>query len=148
MMGKPELEKIRNRSKYPNPIWNSDYAEMAKKTCIRRLSKYLPLSAEKADAFHTANNLETKIEIEETQGNNEILIEAGVPVPEIPTVQQQTGIDSIVKDAKDLIQKISDEIIHKTFNATKTDVIGKMLNEKSATDILIALKTLGGNDVK
>ena len=63
-MSKFDVEKIRTNPKYPNPIWNDHYSEMAKKTAIRRLSKYLPLSTEKAEQFNTANLLDSRIEIE------------------------------------------------------------------------------------
>lgn len=48
VMTKAEVDKIRARSKSANDgPWVTDYEEMAKKTAIRRLMKYLPLSVEK-----------------------------------------------------------------------------------------------------
>lgn len=45
-----EVEGIRKRSKAGNNgPWKTDYAEMAKKTAVRRLSKMLPLSSEIMD---------------------------------------------------------------------------------------------------
>ena len=42
-----EVEAIRKRSKAGNSgPWQTDFAEMAKKTAVRRLSKMLPLSSE------------------------------------------------------------------------------------------------------
>jgi recombination protein RecT len=47
-----EIEAIRLRSKAVNDgPWNTDYAEMARKTVVRRLCKYLPLSPELAKAL-------------------------------------------------------------------------------------------------
>ncbi len=47
-----EVEAIRLRSKSPNEgPWATDYEEMAKKTAVRRLSKYLPLSPDAAAAI-------------------------------------------------------------------------------------------------
>lgn len=47
-----EVESIRNRSKAKDSgPWKTDYAEMARKTVIRRLAKYLPLSTELQKAF-------------------------------------------------------------------------------------------------
>ena len=80
-MSKHETEKIRTNPKYPNPIWNDHYSEMAKKTAIRRLAKYLPLSTEKAEQFNTANMIDARIEIDESQNNNQILIDAKIPLP-------------------------------------------------------------------
>lgn len=47
VMGKEDIDKIRKRSKAANNgPWVSDYEEMAKKTVIRRMWKYLPISIE------------------------------------------------------------------------------------------------------
>jgi len=46
-MYKNEIDKIRSRSKSTGQSpWDTDYEEMAKKTVIRRLFKYLPISIE------------------------------------------------------------------------------------------------------
>lgn len=46
-MYKNEIDKIRSRSKSKGQSpWDTDYEEMAKKTVIRRLFKYLPISIE------------------------------------------------------------------------------------------------------
>lgn len=46
-MSKHEIEKIRNKSKAKNNgPWVTNYEEMAKKTVIRRIFKYLPISIE------------------------------------------------------------------------------------------------------
>lgn len=51
VMTKDEIEGIRARSKSKDDgPWKTDYNEMAKKTVFRRLSKWLPLSAEFRDA--------------------------------------------------------------------------------------------------
>jgi len=47
VMTKAEIEAIRNRSRAgKSGPWVTDFAEMAKKTVVRRLSKMLPLSSE------------------------------------------------------------------------------------------------------
>lgn len=52
VMTKTEIEAIRKRSRSGNSgPWQTDYAEMAKKTAFRRLAKWLPLSAEFRDAM-------------------------------------------------------------------------------------------------
>lgn len=49
-----EVERIRDRSKAKEGgPWVTDFAEMARKTVIRRLAKYLPLSPELAKAIET-----------------------------------------------------------------------------------------------
>lgn len=54
VMSVNDIEEIRLRSKASkHGPWVTDYNEMAKKTVIRRLSKYLPLSTEFADSVGT-----------------------------------------------------------------------------------------------
>jgi recombination protein RecT len=51
VMSKSDIEKIRKMSKMPNSDpWKLHYGEMAKKTVIRRLFKYLPVSIEMQQA--------------------------------------------------------------------------------------------------
>lgn len=81
-----EVEKIKNRSPSGRSgPWVSDYAEMAKKTVVRRLCKMIPMSAErinralelsdKADAIHSAD----------------IDISAGMADEEAPSAQMTQG---------------------------------------------------------
>lgn len=52
VMTKPQVDAIRTRSRASGEgPWVSDYEEMARKTVVRRLCKYLPLSVELADAL-------------------------------------------------------------------------------------------------
>jgi recombination protein RecT len=54
-----DIEKIRARSKAGKAgPWVTDYAEMAKKTCFKRLSKWLPLSPEARDVIERDNEAE------------------------------------------------------------------------------------------
>lgn len=57
-----EIEAVRLRSKASNDgPWNTDYAEMAKKTVVRRLCKYLPLSPELVKALEHEAAIEQNI---------------------------------------------------------------------------------------
>jgi len=52
VMAKTEVDEIRNNAKSKNSTpWNKHYAEMAKKTVVRRLFKYLPSSTEMNQAI-------------------------------------------------------------------------------------------------
>ena len=52
VMTMAEIESIRKRSRAgQSGPWVSDYEEMARKTVVRRLAKYLPISIEMADAL-------------------------------------------------------------------------------------------------
>ena len=46
-----EVEKIRKMQRYPNPVWDDHYDEMARKTVVRRLFKYLPVSIDLREAM-------------------------------------------------------------------------------------------------
>lgn len=51
-----EVNAIRRRSRASNNgPWVTDFAEMAKKTAVRRLCKYLPLSPEERDAIEVSD---------------------------------------------------------------------------------------------
>jgi recombination protein RecT len=59
VMSKAEIDGIRARSKAKDSgPWVSDYGEMARKTVVRRLIKYLPLSVELARAIEIDNRVE------------------------------------------------------------------------------------------
>lgn len=88
-----EVEKIRNNSsgyksavtmakKYNKPLstpWNDHFDEMAKKTVIRRIAKYLPLSVQKAAALADSYDTGRHAHINSA---GDIVIE-GTPVAEI-----------------------------------------------------------------
>ncbi len=50
VMTRAQIDAIRDRGRR-NPVWMSDYSEMARKTVMRRLCKHIPLSPELADAL-------------------------------------------------------------------------------------------------
>jgi len=61
-----EIETIRHRSKAKNSgPWATDTSEMRRKTVVRRLLKYLPMSPELARALETEDNAEAGISEEE-----------------------------------------------------------------------------------
>ena len=59
VLTKAEVDKIRAASPSANASfspWKSHYSEMGKKTAIRRISKYLPLEIQRADAINAAHD--------------------------------------------------------------------------------------------
>ncbi len=59
VMSKKEVDSIRARSRAgKSGPWVSDYEEMARKTVVRRLCKYLPMSVDKAQKFSAALELD------------------------------------------------------------------------------------------
>lgn len=74
VMTKPEIDAIRKRSRAgTSGPWVTDYAEMCKKTCVRRLFKYLPVSAEIADAISKEDESQGTIESEVIENANSTL---------------------------------------------------------------------------
>jgi recombination protein RecT len=64
VMTKNEVDAIRKRSRAGGAgPWVSDYPEMARKTVVRRLFKYLPVSIELADAMDADQDRPTEIDI-------------------------------------------------------------------------------------
>jgi recombination protein RecT len=59
VMTKSEVEAIRNRSKVTSGPWATDYAEMAKKTVVRRALKLCPMSIEMGRAEKISMAAET-----------------------------------------------------------------------------------------
>src|SRR5690625_4868034 len=91
-MPKAEIEKRRNaspgaRSKY-SP-WNNYYEEMANKTVIRHMWKYLPISVEIKQAV--AYDEGTARSIKDITPNDDIFLEA--PTPEYVEMQQEENQD-------------------------------------------------------
>jgi recombination protein RecT len=69
-MTKAEIDAIRERSRAANNgPWVTDYAEMAKKTVVRRASKFWPMSIDMAKALE----IESRAEADEEQIDNNIV---------------------------------------------------------------------------
>lgn len=69
IMDMDQIETIRKRARFPNPVWETDFDEMCRKTAVRRLYKYLPTSVEMRDTM----NLEEISDNGEPQGNRAII---------------------------------------------------------------------------
>lgn len=97
VMSRAEVEKVRNQSKAgTSGPWVSHYDEMAKKSAIRRLFKYLPVSIEAARAVEVdeksdrgeATFLDDVIEGIYTEGKTDKLPEAPVEYEDVAPVEQ------------------------------------------------------------
>ncbi len=64
VMSRAEIDAIRGRSKASGSgPWVTDYGEMARKTVVRRLVKYLPISVELSTALEADNRADTGVGI-------------------------------------------------------------------------------------
>src|SRR5690606_26643682 len=74
ILEKTDVDKVKNGLKYKSQIWEEHYAEMAKKTAVRKLCKMLPLSPEMVEVQEFDNLADE----ERSQGNHKILAHMGV----------------------------------------------------------------------
>lgn len=93
VMTRAEIDGIRGRSKAKNSgPWVTDYAEMAKKTVVRRLCKGLPLSTELENAL--------ALDVQ-----NEGVIDVDFEIPDVP--EEKKGVDAV----KDRLNQKTGEIV-------------------------------------
>lgn len=79
VMSKEQVDKVRKSSKSGNNgPWVTHYDEMAKKTVIRRLFKYMPVSIE----LQRAVSLDETVDAGESQGNSTVIETTSTPVQE------------------------------------------------------------------
>lgn len=106
VMFKNEIEKIREKSKTGNKEyspWATHYEEMAKKTVIRRLFKYLPISVELYE------NL-VKEEIGDIGGVSDVLLENEIPLAAITEQKEPTKkSDLIAKKMQEMTSENSED---------------------------------------
>ena len=77
-----DIEHIRERSKSgTSGPWKTDYVQMARKTVIRRASKYLPLSVQRAAVLDTAYDTGARVDLGD---HGEIITDVPVDVTEAP----------------------------------------------------------------
>ncbi len=94
-MTKAEVEAIRKRSKAATSgPWVTDYEEMAKKTVIRRASKYLPLSTQ----------AQTAVAADETTPDYTSVFQPVIEEP-APQVETESWVDDDV--VSDAVQQLS-----------------------------------------
>jgi recombination protein RecT len=88
VMSRAEVDAIRRRSRASGAgPWVTDYEEMAKKTVVRRLAKYLPMSIEMANA----------LDADDRQERGDVIdVSAGIDLAAPPQLQRpQTATDKM-----------------------------------------------------
>lgn len=103
-----EVESIRNRSRAgQSGPWKTDYNEMAKKTALRRLSKWLPLSPDIHDRI-TAEDAQTVQETKQempspgfmdTDEEDDVPMEDAIPVESEPVEEEKPAKKKAAKKA-------------------------------------------------
>jgi len=105
VMTRGEIEAIRMRSmagRNNNGPWGTDYEEMSRKTVVKRLVKYLPLSVEMAQAVQIDNAADAG---EPTYFDEEILEVTDSYVPDSDATTVPTGMAETVAKATETVRK-------------------------------------------
>ncbi len=122
-MSLSEVEKIRSRSKAANSgPWVTDYEQMVRKTLIRRMANYLPMSIELANAIEIDNAVDagrsaiidgTGMVTEKADAELEPMDAAGsapaLTYAEVADRLQQAATPDALAEAADLIGAVHDE---------------------------------------
>jgi recombination protein RecT len=87
VMSKKDVEKYKARSKSPNyGPWQSDYGAMAKKTVLKQLCKYLPISLEYQE-YMAQDETTKKVDIEKINKIEDVMDAKDITDWEIPQVE-------------------------------------------------------------
>lgn len=101
VMTASEVEAIRKRSRSrDNGPWTTDFLEMAKKTCVRRASKYWPMTIELAEAL----NHEELVESSSNQEFVDLSQDSGFQDANFEEVKQEKKED---KQVNKLLAKVT-----------------------------------------
>ena len=94
-MSKAQVDHVKKKSKTAaSGPWKTDYSEMARKTVVHRLGKYLPLSAEAQEVFEAASKAEIGETIREVEGTFLDDNPATAPKPKADRLANQLEADS------------------------------------------------------
>lgn len=139
VMSRAQLEEHKGRYSKGNPVWDTDFDEMCRKTLIRRIAKYLPLSPELVRAIE----LDDTSSVGEGQANWSVLDASYEPAAQQldaakVSEAQNTAEPGDVHNtpaAKAAERKISLDLFEKTVKAARSSkidvekVIGCKINE-------------------
>lgn len=126
IMSKEEIEAIRNRSSSKTKDgrivgpWDTDPAEMWRKTVVRRATKYMPLSTEASRAVHIDNVAEGIEDIENNTIDHDaiditaVFGEASEPEPEPEPVKATNQLDRIAKKVAPQEEAVELEMLNVT----------------------------------
>lgn len=144
IMSKSDVDKIRKRSKSPNNgPWVSDFEEMAKKSVVRRLSKYLEMNPEakrsiEKDAVTDAVDIDFDFVDIDTP---EIDIHAAEPVPSGAALEAEKSLSEY---RNELHRAINDSHMEKSVKSDFLNKLVKCTNKEQMDQItqMLAIQTL------
>ncbi|WP_181350508.1 recombination protein RecT [Thalassobacillus sp. CUG 92003] len=100
-----DVEKVKARSKAgSNGPWSTDYEEMAKKTVIRRMFKYLPISVEIQEQASRDNTVRKDITEESQSVYDQEYIDMNAQAIDEPEEPEQSQNENTSKEDQDIEQ--------------------------------------------
>jgi recombination protein RecT len=142
IMNKSDVEKIRKRSKSPNNgPWVTDYEEMAKKTIVRRLAKYLDMNPEVKRAIEkdaATDTIDVDFDFVDIDTPE---IDVGAVEP-VPALQSEVADKSISDYRNEIRQHIKDA---KIADSVKSDLMNRLVlaTDRKAIDQVAQMLALG-----
>ena len=132
VMGKDDVERIRSRSMAKNfGPWKTDYDEMAKKSVIRAMFKYLPVSNEIMRYSEKDDVVKTDIHADEGETTTFIDV-TPEPMPELP--EQASTNDEPPSTGDDMLDSMRVDFPDEFTQAVKE------IGEPTAPDIIDKIK--------
>lgn len=111
VMDVAEVEEIREQYSHGNPVWRDHFEAMGRKTVIRRLAKFLPMSPELADALRSEETVDGSQEnwraIDAEYEPKPVLSEDATTIAEVNAEAEQQGQE---QDRKALLAKLATEV--------------------------------------
>ena len=133
VMSKADIDRIRttySKAKYGSP-WETEYNAMAKKTVIKQLMKYLPVSIELIEKFNADETQKVEVKAEKT---GEIKVDVlditpdytvATEEPTQPTNEQYGAGGEIIE-----VKEVKEEKKEEKKEETKAEDIAKMFEQK------------------
>lgn len=144
VMSRADVEAIRNESqgwktavrfkKEAQSPWGAHFVEMGRKTVLRRLFKFLPVSIELA----TAATLDGKAAVGETQGAFEDVLQGEYTVAADEGASDDTGIDTSTGEITGAGGDHADTPADTTRSALTADQVRERLTKATDVDVLDA----------
>lgn len=145
-MSLAEVEKIRSRSKAANSgPWVTDYEQMVRKTLIRRMANYLPMSIELANALEIDRMADDgKAAIIDGTGmvTEKADLEPAQPEPAEPVGEQRVTEDGEIIDAPRVTYAEVREQLEKAATVDELDEAATLIEAIAALDQRKELTTL------
>lgn len=104
VMSKREIDKVRARSRSGSGPWSTDYVEMARKTVVRRLLKYAPVSVDLAKGLSLDNEDDNNTGSKLSEFDSDSVIEtefSDIAQPEPPASKGVEAVSAKIPPAED-----------------------------------------------